>query len=70
VLGPGLVLVALALLPYVDRNPSRAYADRKIAIVTFTMFVVFWASVTLIGSFFRGPSWIWTWPWQHLYFDL
>ncbi len=70
VLVPGLVLAALAVLPYVDRNPSRAYADRKVAIVTFTMLVVFWAVVTLAGSFFRGPGWLWIWPWQHVYFDL
>ena len=67
---PGLVLVALAALPYIDRNPSRAYADRKVAIVTFTMFLIFWAVVTLAGSFFRGPGWVWEWPWQHVYFDL
>src|SRR5579859_3032261 len=73
VLGPGLVLLALAVLPYVDRNPSRAYADRKVAIVTFTMFLIFWAVVTLAGSFFRGPGWLWIWPWtpgRGLYFDL
>ena len=70
ILVPGLTLAALALLPYVDRNPSRAYADRKLAIVTFSMFLVFWAVITLAGSFFRGPGWIWTWPWQHIYFDL
>jgi menaquinol-cytochrome c reductase cytochrome b/c subunit len=70
VLIPGLVLTGLAVLPYVDRNPSRAYTDRKVAIATFTMCVVFWAVVTLAGSFFRGPGWIWVWPWQHVYFDL
>jgi len=70
VLVPGLTLLALAVLPYVDRNPSRAYADRKVAITTFTMFVVFWAVITLAGSFFRGPGWLWVWPWQGLYFDL
>jgi quinol-cytochrome oxidoreductase complex cytochrome b subunit len=71
VLVPGLTLAALALLPYVDRNPSRAYADRKVAIVTFSMFLVFWAVITLAGSFFRGPGWLWMWPWQQrVYFDL
>src|SRR5437588_97160 len=70
VLAPGFTLVALAALPYVDRNPSRAYADRKVAIITFTMFVVFWAVITLAGSFFRGPGWVWVWPWVHVYFDL
>jgi quinol-cytochrome oxidoreductase complex cytochrome b subunit len=29
VLIPGFVLVGMALLPYVDRNPSRAFEDRK-----------------------------------------
>jgi menaquinol-cytochrome c reductase cytochrome b/c subunit len=67
---PGATLLALIVLPYVDRNPSRAYADRKVAIVTFTMFLSFWAFITLAGSFFRGQQWIWTWPWQHIYFDL
>src|SRR5258708_29432474 len=59
VLVPGLVLVALIVLPYVDRNPSRAYADRKVAIITFTMFAVFWAVVTLAGSVFLWPAWCW-----------
>jgi quinol-cytochrome oxidoreductase complex cytochrome b subunit len=70
VLVPGFTLAALAVLPYIDRNPSRAYADRKVAIVTFTMFLVFWAVITLAGSFFRGPGWLWVWPWDHVYFDL
>lgn len=70
VLIPGFTLAALIFLPYIDRNPSRAYADRKIAIAVFTLFLVFWACLTLFGSFFRGPSWIWTWPWQGIYFDL
>jgi menaquinol-cytochrome c reductase cytochrome b/c subunit len=71
VMVPGLTLAALAVLPYVDRNPSRAYADRKVAIVTFTMFLMFWAVITLAGSFFRGPGWLWAWPWQSgVYFDL
>src|SRR5436309_7927676 len=54
VLVPGFVLVGLAVLPYVDRNPSRAYTDRKLAIVTLTMFAVFWPFVPLAGSFFGG----------------
>jgi menaquinol-cytochrome c reductase cytochrome b/c subunit len=70
VLIPSFVLLGLIILPYVDRNPSRAYTDRKLAIVTFTMFAVFWAFVTLAGSFFRGPGWTWLWPWQGMYFDL
>ena len=70
VLLPALVLVGLALVPYLDRNPSRAFADRKLSITLFTMFAIFFAVTVLIGSFFRGSGWLWVWPWQHVYFDL
>ncbi len=70
VMVPGLTLVALALVPYLDKNPSRAYADRKLSITLFTMFAIFFAVTVLIGSFFRGSGWLWVWPWQHIYFDL
>jgi quinol-cytochrome oxidoreductase complex cytochrome b subunit len=70
VLVPGGVLVALAALPYIDRNPSRAFEDRKLSISVFTIIAVFFAIATLMGSFFRGAGWQWTWPWQHIYFDL
>jgi menaquinol-cytochrome c reductase cytochrome b/c subunit len=70
VLIPGLTLAGLAILPYIDRNPSRAYADRKVSITVFTMFVIFWAVITLAGSFFRGQGWLWVWPWNGVYFDL
>jgi menaquinol-cytochrome c reductase cytochrome b/c subunit len=58
------------LTPYLDRNPSRAYADRKLSITIFTMIGLFFAVTVLIGSFFRGSGWLWTWPWQAVYFDL
>ena len=70
VLLPGLVLVGLALVPYLDRNPSRAFEDRKLSIAVFTMMALFFAITVLIGSFFRGSGWLWVWPWQHVYFDL
>jgi quinol-cytochrome oxidoreductase complex cytochrome b subunit len=70
VLVPSGVLVALAALPYIDRNPSRAYEDRKLSISVFTIIAVFFAVATLMGSFFRGAGWQWVWPWQHIYFDL
>jgi menaquinol-cytochrome c reductase cytochrome b/c subunit len=70
VLLPGWVLVGLAAIPYIDNNPSRAYNDRKLAISLFTMFVVFFAVITLIGSFFRGGGWVFTWPWQGEFFNL
>jgi len=70
VLLPGFVLVALAMLPYVDRNPSRSFEDRKLSITVFTACALFFALTVLMGSFFRGGGWQWLWPWQGISFDL
>jgi menaquinol-cytochrome c reductase cytochrome b/c subunit len=70
VLLPTFVLVGLAAVPYIDSNPSRAFNDRKLSISLFTMFVVFFVVITVIGSFFRGGGWVWTWPWQGEFFNL
>jgi menaquinol-cytochrome c reductase cytochrome b/c subunit len=68
---PGLGIFALFVLPYADKNPSMMPDRRKFAIVTFTMFVMFWAVLVMIGSFFRGPGFNFIWPWKTgLFFDL
>jgi hypothetical protein len=68
---PTLVLLALAVVPYVDRNPSTKPGDRKIAITMFTMLIMFGATLTIIGSFFRGTGYNWVWPWaQGVFFEL
>jgi menaquinol-cytochrome c reductase cytochrome b/c subunit len=60
---PGIALLALAAAPYFDRNPSARPENRKLAILLFTMFLMFWAVLVMAGSFFRGPSFEWVWPW-------
>jgi hypothetical protein len=60
---PTVMLVGLAAVPYVDRNPSRRPENRKTIIVAFTVFMVFWAVLVMVGSFFRGPGLNWVWPW-------
>ena len=68
---PTFILVGLAAVPYVDRNPSVRPGDRKIAITMFTMLFCFGATLTIIGCFFRGPGYNWIWPWaQGVFFDL
>jgi hypothetical protein len=68
---PGLGLVALILAPYTDRNPSNKPEDRKFAISLFTVFLMFWAVLVMIGSFFRGPGQNFVFPWNAgLFFEL
>ena len=68
---PTFILVGLAAVPYVDRNPSVRPGDRKIALTLFTILFMFGATLTIIGSFFRGPGYNWVWPWtQGVFFEL
>jgi quinol---cytochrome c reductase cytochrome c subunit, bacillus type len=68
---PTIVLLALAVVPFVDRNPSTKPGDRKLAMTMFTMLMMFGATLTIIGSFFRGTGYNWVWPWaQGVFFEL
>src|SRR3954468_10100318 len=68
---PTFILVGLAAVPFVDRNPSIKPGDRKVAITLFTILFMFGAVLTIIGSFFRGPGYNWVWPWtQGVFFEL
>jgi hypothetical protein len=68
---PTFILIGLAAVPWVDRNPSIKPGDRKIAITLFTMLFMFGATLTIVGSFFRGPGYNWAWPWaQGVFFEL
>lgn len=71
VLIPGLGLAGLAAIPYVDRTRSTRPSDRKFAIMMFTFFVISAAILTIIGSFYRGTGFNFTFPWRDgIFFDL
>lgn len=70
---PGVGLGLLALAPYIDKNPSDKPEDRKFAFSLMVMFLMFWAVLVIIGSFFRGEGFNFILPWQqgiHEIFDL
>lgn len=68
---PGIAMIALILAPYTDRNPSNHPEDRKFAISLFTVFLMFWAVLVIMGSFFRGPGFNFVFPWvDGLFFEL
>jgi len=68
---PGFALILLILAPYIDKNPSNKPEKRKFAISIMTVHLMFWAVLTMIGSFFRGPGFNFVMPWEAgLFFEL
>lgn len=70
---PTLIIVGLMVIPYIDTNPLGSgyytWQQRKFALSTFFFgFVVLWVSMIIVGTFIRGPGWMWFWPgqtWDH-----
>ena len=68
---PGVALGVLAITPYVDKNPSNKPTDRKFAIIMMTIFLMMWAVLVIIGSFFRGEGFNFVFPWNKgIFFEL
>ena len=65
---PGLLVTALMLLPYMDRQRKgvgRWFArERTVAITIFTICLLSAVVFTVIGTYFRGPNWGWQEPWK------
>jgi quinol-cytochrome oxidoreductase complex cytochrome b subunit len=70
VLVPTAILIGLAALPYIDRSPRLEPRARKVAVATFTLFMILWIVLTVIGFAFRGPNWEWVWPWEEWHGEL
>src|SRR5215203_7265797 len=59
---PGLIIVRLIAIPYIDKNPKGngyyTFNERKAEIALFLFgFVVLWVSLIVLGTFLRGPNW-------------
>ena len=69
---PSLIMIGLMVFPYVDSNPLGngyyTYRQRRFAINMFGWGFLMWILLIFIGTFIRGPGWIWFWPgqtWDH-----
>jgi hypothetical protein len=70
---PTLIIVGLMAVPYIDANPLGngyyTYKQRKFAIWAFLIgFLALWCLMIVVGTFIRGPGWMWFWPtqtWDH-----
>jgi hypothetical protein len=65
---PAVIIVGLILLPYLDSNPAGVgvytLRRRRYAGSVFLIGFFLWVGFILVGQFFRGPGWIWYWPWE------
>ena len=69
---PSLMMIGLMVFPYVDSNPLGngyyTFKQRRFALNMFFIGWVTWIVLIIIGTFIRGPGWIWFWPgqtWDH-----
>lgn len=64
---PTLFIVLLMALPAIPGRPTawRARLSRvPLSDWIMTWFVAVAVVLTVIGILFRGPGWVWTWPWR------
>src|SRR3954447_17461068 len=66
---PGLIIVGLAAIPFIDTNPKGngyyTVRERPFAIVTFMFgFLILWVVLIFFGTFLRGPNWSFFGPYQ------
>jgi hypothetical protein len=69
---PSIIMVGLMVFPYVDSNPLGngyyTWRQRRFAVGMFGIGFLQWILLIVIGTFIRGPGWIWFWPgqtWDH-----
>ncbi len=67
---PGLIIVGLMAIPYIDTNPKGngyyTFRERKVEITLFLFgFAVLWSSLIVLGTFLRGPNWNFFGPFEY-----
>src|SRR5438128_2393023 len=67
---PGLIIVGLMAIPYIDTNPKGngyyAFRERKWEIGVFLYgFLVLWSFLIITGTFLRGPNWNFFGPYEY-----
>jgi quinol-cytochrome oxidoreductase complex cytochrome b subunit len=68
VLVPAVLVAGLALLPYFHPSSPSRFGQFLIARTlpwwVMTWFIAVALTLTVVGTFFRGPGWSWVWPWR------
>ena len=66
---PGLIIVGLMAIPYIDTNPKGngyyTLKERRWEITTFLFgFLILWILLVILGTFLRGPNWNFFGPYE------
>src|SRR6188474_152098 len=66
---PGLIIVGLMAIPYIDTNPKGngyyTLKERKWEISLFMFgFLILWVLLVILGTFLRGPNWNFFGPYE------
>jgi hypothetical protein len=66
---PGLIIVGLMAIPYIDVNPKGngyyTFKERKVEITIFLFgFLIQWVLLVILGTFLRGPNWNFFGPYE------
>ena len=66
---PGLIIVGLMAIPYIDTNPKGngyfTLRERRWEITTFLFgFLILWILLVILGTFLRGPNWNFFGPYE------
>src|SRR3989449_10200956 len=67
---PGLIIVGLMGIPYIDTNPKGngyyTLKERRWEITTFLFgFLILWILLVILGTFLRGPNWNFFGPYEY-----
>jgi hypothetical protein len=66
---PGLIIVGLMAIPYIDTNPKGngyyTFRERRVEIGLFLFgWLILWSQMIVIGTFLRGPNWNFFGPYE------
>ncbi len=68
IFAPTALVAALLVFSYTARQGQagrlRTLATKPLSWWVMTWFIAVAVSLTVVGTFFRGPGWSWVWPWR------
>jgi hypothetical protein len=67
---PGLIIVGLMAIPYLDKNPKGngyyTFMERRFAVSFYLFgFLVLWVALIIVGTILRGPNWNFFGPFEY-----